>query len=130
MNNNYSIASKVHKDVLNKSKDIVNETLAEVVKIAIMRTPVLTGYARGNWEINTNNNPEEYPADPNGNPTYERVKQQALQSGERDVYINNGVPYIGVLEFGGRGRPPHAMLRIAMMSAQSIMDKITRQKRV
>ena len=64
----------------------------------ILKTPVDTGRARGNWQIDTS-----------------QSKTAGL------VRITNNVPYIVILEYGDKNRKPVAMVRTSILEIQTNM---------
>ncbi len=94
-------------------KKIVLEALRRLV----MRTPVDTGRARGNWQV-TIDQPAESQldvTDPDGDPTIH--KGMAVLAGLPDatvVWISNNVDYIEFLEQGGSQKSPEGMLAVTV----------------
>lgn len=73
--------------------------LGEIIKA----TPVLTGRARANWNISDNQ--------PNY-ATTESTEQQLVGyiSGENDIFIANGLPYINRLDSGYSSQAPNGII--------------------
>jgi hypothetical protein len=88
------------------SRKAINIFAFEVFNRVVMRTPVDTGAARQNWLVTLNGETDDY--DPskkkggrvmsNGGKVIEDAK------GDDKIFIQNNVPYIRMLEYGGYGK--------------------------
>jgi hypothetical protein len=98
------IQAAINKRMLLVYKAIVLETHKRIV----MRTPVDTGRARGNWMIDTKNTDEvSLDTDKSGSKTVKKGKSFADKLTMDDkTWIINNVHYIGILENGGYPNPP------------------------
>lgn len=86
----------------------------DALRLVVMKTPVDTGRARGNWQVTINvpASGESYKGSPNrsgGDGQAARSAARALNAGHKIIdtivpfcalYLTNNVPYIRVLEFG------------------------------
>ena len=66
----------------------------------VLTTPVKTGRARGGWtaSIGASVDGPLHRLDPRGPPTINAIKRVTLRfKPGMDLYISNGVPYIGIL---------------------------------
>ncbi len=106
---------------------IVQKLALEVLRRIVLRTPVDTGRARGNWMVAVNQVPQ-------GIIKIDKLSREqatafALNSGvpviERSkpftsISVANNLPYIGVLEFGGSKQAPQGMVRVTLADIQSL----------
>lgn len=87
------------------SQTVTRRVVAQVLGGVVEMTPVDTGHARSNWQVNLGTATAiELPGvdDPIAR---EAVNIEKIQGGEK-VYIFNNAPYIGALEFGQYPDPP------------------------
>lgn len=87
----------------------------EAVKGLVLMTPVSTGRARGNWQVNQSGDaPETGREDKAGSITLlDESKNIAKQDRRNMFWICNGVPYIEELENGhSRKQAPRGMLAV------------------
>lgn len=105
---------------------IALEAFSKIVR----RTPVLTGKARGNWNLSvgTPDLTERRPA-PTGQTSINRAKQVlgSNRSGAgkiKRIYIANGLPYILRLENGWSKQAPAGMVAITLAELPSLAGQI------
>ena len=83
---------------------VVQYVSLEVLRRLVMRTPVDTGAARANWQVELGVIPSGHvnATDRSGSPTISRGSSiiARLRVGQT-VYIVNNLPYIIPLEYGG-----------------------------
>ena len=105
----------------------------DVFRSVIMKTPVDTGRARANWNMNVGSidysvdDPEQYGESTGkhkGNsaaPASPREKQLKLGKGdgEKVIYITNNLPYIGELENGHSTQAPRGMVSLTLNEVRS-----------
>ncbi len=96
----------------------------------ILRTPVDTGRARGNWQASIGTIPatrlEQF--DPGGAATI--ASTQGVVAGFEPgavVYLANNLPYIERLENGYSKQAPEGMVRLTAQRFQQIADAVFRQ---
>lgn len=98
-------------------RDFRDAIALEVLNGVVYETIYDTGRARGNWQVTAGTPAEGYDEDmkdQSGAPTV--AKGEAVIARTRDPYmpiwLHNGVPYIGVLEYGRaeHGRPAYHMV--------------------
>jgi hypothetical protein len=86
-------------------REAINIFAFEVFRRVVDRTPVDTGAARQNWLVTVNQENTSY--DPNkkkgGRVLSKGQKAIADAKGDDTIIIQNNVPYIRMLEFGGYG---------------------------
>ena len=80
---------------------------SDLFRRVILKTPVDTDQARGNWMLGINVVPISVSDDADGDESLRNVITglQALKPGDTAV-LANSVPHIGVLEYGGYPDPP------------------------
>jgi len=112
----------------------------EIYSRVIMRTPVDTGRARGNWQTAA----DAYPTgvtltddkgsvnqSGRGNSVAKSAMESTVLSGpyQRKFVLLNNVPYIGVLEYGresgapGSMQAPAGMVRVTIAEFQALVEK-------
>jgi len=94
-------------------KKLVFEALTRIVN----RTPVDTGYARGNWQVTIGSLPagEKDISDKEGGPTIASGQAALGQLPPfQVVYIGNNVIYIWPLEEGSSDQAPEGMVAITV----------------
>lgn len=70
----------------------------------VMRTPVDTGRARGNWNVSTGT--EDSSTSERTTPKFTNFKQIPEAEGDQSYFITNNLPYIKKLEYGGYPKHP------------------------
>lgn len=116
---------------VNKVKASVDEAfrglVLEMAKRIIERTPVKTGYARGQWMAAVNAMPVgTLPADPDGVATLARIAAVVATAKVGDViYLVNGADYSAALEYGRSEQAPAGMVRVTIMEAPAIAKQVT-----
>ncbi len=118
----------------------VRKIAFDVFSRVIMRTPVDTGRARGNWQLGFDIMPtgtveKTDPGSVNqagqgSSATKQDVQNLVLTASfTQRIYLVNNLPYIGVLEYGREdGRPgsrqaPNGMVRVTVSEFQDIVEK-------
>lgn len=96
----------------------------------VLRTPVDTGRARGNWQANTGA-PMVQEADDRDTTGSATVAAIANEVGSWDVenvaiYLVNNVPYIVPLEEGSSTQAANGMVMVSMAEIPDIVEEITR----
>lgn len=105
---------------------LVQRLSLQVLRRVVLKTPVDTGRARGNWIVAVNRIPQgiveiekltrQEATDlslSRGIPVIEKSKPFTA------ISIANNLPYIGVLEFGGSKQAPQGMVRVTLAEIQS-----------
>jgi len=83
----------------------------------ILKTPVDTGRARGNWQMNVGTplKNEKDTADRNGSGTVQNGFANLLSlSPFQTIFITNNVQYIGSLENGRSRQAPKGMVKVSI----------------
>lgn len=103
----------------NATASAVRDLSAEVLWRIIMRTPVDTGAARGNWKVGLNEaqtSSDKNHVDPEGHATLEAgmavLKNLTELENTDQVIISNSLPYINRLEHGWSKKAPNGMIGI------------------
>ncbi len=105
---------------------IVKKLALQVLQGVVLKTPVDSGRARGNWMVAINDVPQGFIEI--GKFTRDEATDFALSRGipivesskpYTAISIANNVPYIGVLEFGSSKQSPEGMLRVTLANIQA-----------
>lgn len=105
---------------------IVQKLSLEILRRIVIKTPVDTGRARGNWMVAINSIPQgiieierlsesqaQAFALSNGIPIIKSAKPFTA------ISIANNLPYIGVLEMGSSKKAPQGMVRVSLAEIQA-----------
>jgi len=110
-----------------KIEQFIAEVGVSIAEIIVPATPVLTGYARGNWQGSLRS-PATQPIsflDPTGSAAVSRIRLVATSYSLGDtLYIVNNAPYIGELNRGSSRQAPagfvEASVREGLNRAKSL----------
>lgn len=112
---------------------VVRKISLDVFKRVIMRTPVDTGRARGNWQtaVGSFATGETERTDKGGGSTVQAAAAviQGYEPGPDALTITNNVPYIIPLEYGrddgkpGSKQAPQGMVRVTLAEFQGIVNR-------
>lgn len=98
----------------------------------VIRTPVLSGRARGNWQTELNHAPDGVldTVDKSGSATISNAGAQVnrAQLGDSIFFINN-LPYIKKLEDGSSDQAPSGMVKTTVADFQSLAKQNARRNR-
>lgn len=117
MTSTYKAAFKSFKANVKKAgTDVARDVAFQLAESVILKTPVDTGQARGNWEPGINTIPLETflnRLSPSGAESVNRAKQiiAGLKIGD-EFSIANSLNYIQLLEDGSSKQAPSGMMRI------------------
>ena len=93
----------------------------------IRRTPVDTGWARGNWYPSLNarleTKPGDRPFDAANVPPSDPAQVVAAGKAGDVFWLQNGVPYIGNLENGTSQQAPEGMVKLSIAEAREFFRK-------
>ena len=105
--------SKFSRKLISEDLVTFHKTIALLVlRGVVLKTPVDTGRARGNWQV-TINNQAEGEVDPRD--SISAGQQQLASIKPFDVvWISNNVPYIEFLEEGSSTQAPEGMLALTL----------------
>jgi len=88
-------------------RDVINAFAFKIFEGVVLKTPVDTGAARQNWLVTLN--AETDAADPNkttGNVLVDGASVIEDAKGDDKILVQNNLPYVPVLEYGGYPNPP------------------------
>jgi len=106
---------------------IAQKMLNEIVDL----TPVDTGRAKGNWNVNESTPDESYVWDkmePSGSATKAAGAAKISQMSGKSIYITNGIPYMEFLEDGwSRTQAPAGITKVALAMRDDIIDEALRE---
>jgi hypothetical protein len=133
------ILDRIGKQVSIGTAALFKATAVAAGQAAILATPVDTGRARSNWiaSVNTTNTDTRKPYAPGRKlgkgetSNARRALQQVVRTTksfkiktDKRIYIQNNLDYIGILNDGRSGSPPHNMLAKAEQAARQVPRKI------
>jgi len=104
----------------------------ELFKKVIMRTPVKTGRARGNWNVSIGY-PREYTLkgeDKSGGATVTKMAERIDKKAElgKSIYLTNNLPYIQKLEYGSsKQHNGEGMVRISLQEIRNDIPNIVKE---
>lgn len=111
--------------------DVVARKVAlEAFRRVILKTPVKSGRARGNWQCAIGEIPDDVLEldDKTGTATISRAtaESQNFKAGEV-IYLVNNVPYINKLENGSSKQAPAGMVATTVLELGGIVKDATRE---
>ncbi len=112
---------------------VVKKTALELFTRVILKTPVDTGRARGNWNCAVGTKPapriDVNKLDKEGQESIAEA-QKVILSGEagKTIYLTNNLPYIEVLEDGhSQKQAPHGMVKVTVLEFQQVIDSVVNE---
>jgi hypothetical protein len=106
-------------------KTVVRVIALEALKRVVMRTPVLSGRARGNWGVSIGNSPSfqvDTSVDKSGTVTISKGESVIATYEQVDgfpvISLLNNLPYINRLENGYSKQSPAGMVAITVAELQ------------
>lgn len=108
------------KQIDKNKDDIIKKTVFDLTSSFIKDTPVDTGRARANWQVdlNTNNNESIINdiSDRSGSKAINNAQNKIMNNNVPFYYmISNNLPYIERLEYGWSKQSPQGMVRINIL---------------
>jgi hypothetical protein len=109
-----------------KTTIVVRKIALDILRSVVLKTPVDTGRARGNWFVSVGDPVAKTTesVDTTGGTT---INAGAVEinsaSGDNSIFITNNLPYIGRLENGYSKQAPAGMVAVTMASLQAYIDK-------
>lgn len=105
---------------------LVRNVAVAMLEKAVRTTPVDTGQARGNWQVNVSSEVPEVPflkghTDEVGDATIAAGKatiSSKRQPGQ-SIFISNSAPYIDALDHGWSQQAPFGMSALALQAGQN-----------
>lgn len=118
-NRSWSIDPDVFGDVVEEDLAKLRTTISlDAHRNIVLRTPVLTGRARGSWAISYGVEvAQDLIAKTTGEAIskgYQQILSKATQPYEK-VVISNNLPYAGKLENGSSEQAPNGMVAVTMV---------------
>ena len=121
------VSTNFMKTVKANGNKEIRENIFELFRRIILKTPVKTGTAQANWQINIST-PGKNVVKYSGNAG--AAKTQALNNGleklskvgiGRTIYIFNNLPYIGELEHGSsKIQAPAGMVQVTLNELRTL----------
>lgn len=124
--------SKYAQDTIAKTVLVSRKIALEVFRRVILKTPVDTGRARGNWFTTVGGPSAEITnyKSPTGNSRINDASKAChlWQPVQGSIFLTNNLPYIGVLENGrignkGSKQAPNGMVSITLAEFGSITEQ-------
>ena len=125
------------KEAKGKVKEVIVETRKGVADSVINRTPLDTGYARGNWQSSIDiiipDTITRYDREAGYAPTggtgiaMREAEEVAEMDVEDDFILFNNAEYISGLEYGTSRQAPAGMVRLTVADFPSIMGDAIRK---
>lgn len=109
---------------------VVRKVCFDIFARVIMRTPVDTGRARGNWMAGVGTMPigETGAIDKGGAATAEAIQGVSLSAKAGDiVYLTNTLPYILKLEQGWSSQAPSGMISVTLREYPGVVEDAARE---
>jgi hypothetical protein len=105
--------------------------ILEAGKRIVIKTPVDTGRARGNWQVSVNvPSVQEMAEDAGGNATIMGISHDSRGVDiDNVVYIVNGVEYIQYLEDGTDKTPAYGMIKVTLEELQHTTNQVAAKVR-
>tara|TARA_R110000824_G_scaffold66023_4_gene171612 strand:+ start:1009 stop:1401 length:393 start_codon:yes stop_codon:yes gene_type:complete len=107
---------------------VVRKIAFDIYRGITEKTPVLTGRAKGNWNIGlgriNNSINESATSTPKGSAG--KLKIPLKGAGLKSIYITNNLPYIYTLEYGNASRTPNNMVSSTMNETARMVRNVIR----
>lgn len=128
----------VSKEFITRATQMVRRVALTVHQVVVVGTPVDTGRARSNWFVSFGSpviRNEESPADQSASlgARKRQATQHAIDQGSPviaswrlgagDIYVANGVPYIGDLDRGTSRQAPTGMVKQAVIAGRRVLKQ-------
>lgn len=98
----------------------------DILRRLVMRTPVDTGRARGNWQVSVGSPAQTAvdATDKGGGATIEAAVPtvEGWDASKVAIFLMNNVPYISALEDGHSDQAPSGMVKITLAEFDAIVD--------
>ncbi len=112
---------KFAKKTNSNIEEVMQATSISIFPAVVLRTPVKTGRARGNWLYTT-----ESPATGTVSDVDAPNLSSMIKKGHTHILTNN-LPYIEVLENGDANRRPHGMVKVSVTEFEAQLKKAVRK---
>ena len=111
-----------------RSNQAVRMLAFEALSRIVLRTPVDTGRARGNWNVGAGDPDRSVNImgfDKTGMETINRVRPLLDAAGpDQTLYVTNSLPYILPLEHGHSSQAPAGMVMVTLAELQPLASEI------
>ncbi len=107
-------------------------TALDLMNRIVLKTPVDTGRARGNWQLTQRSPAEDMVPETSANVSSSETPPSAIlkeaeqtASGSQlgdDIWISNNLPYIEALEEGHSQQAPHGMVALSLAEAEQGLE--------
>jgi len=121
---------KFAKKAGNNAAAVVKKVGIDMFSQVVVRTPVDTGRARGNWQVSFNS-----PAsgtlndlDPSGRNTQMQISGKMTGWKQGDIWMTNNLPYARRLEYGWSKQAPGGMVRLTVREFQTYVNNAVRSE--
>ena len=128
--------AKFKAKTMHDASKAITEIRIGVSDSIINKTPIDTGFARGNWQSSigspikseiTRFDREAGFAPTGGDGISLREAQEVAETeADKDFYLTSNAEYIMNLEFGGSDQAPHGMVRVTVADFQNIVNDIVK----
>ena len=102
--------------------ELQTQLVLDLLRRVVLKTPVDTGRARGNWQVGIGEIPDgilDRTADPQAIIAAAEKKLEQLGFGEI-VWVANNLEYVTFLEDGSSQQAPAGMLRLSLAELETI----------
>lgn len=107
--------------------EVVQKLGIDLLRRIVLKTPVDTGRARGNWfvTINAASGETTTAADKSGHATINRGSAVITGLTEpQAIWISNNLPYITALENGHSGQAPAGMVAVSIAELETFFARV------
>lgn len=123
--------SQLAEKARTRAENVLKAAILELFARIVERTPVDTGRARGNWQIDLDakSGASLLATDKSGRETIARAmaKLDKLDKNSRVVLITNNLAYIKALEYGHSRQAPSGMIRISVAEFKGILARMAKK---
>jgi len=114
------------------ANEIKIRTALDLMNRIVLKTPVDTGRARGNWQLTQRSPAEDMVPETSAKVSSSETPPSAIlkeaeqtasgaQLGD-DIWISNNLPYIEALEEGHSQQAPHGMVALSLAEAEQGLE--------
>ena len=114
------------------ANEIKIRTALDLMNRIVLKTPVDTGRARGNWQLTQRSPAEDMVPETSAKvsssetpPSAILMEAEQTASGAQlgdDIWISNNLPYIDALEEGRSQQAPHGMVALSLAEAEQGLE--------
>lgn len=105
---------------------VIQKVCLEISSSIILRTPVDTGRARGNWEasIGTPSSKTTESLSKSGQSAIRKASALSKDAPGSKFFLVNNLPYIKKLEEGSSGQAPAGMVAVTIAAFKNIVKRL------